>query len=70
MKRKEVKEQIKALNGKSVEELNVELLAVRKDQFNLRMQAALGQQPKNHLIRAARKSIARIKTITKQKAGV
>ncbi len=57
------------LRAKSADELKAEVLAVRKEQFNLRMQAALGQSPKSHLVRAARKKIARIKTLLTQKAG-
>ncbi|MEW6728544.1 MAG: 50S ribosomal protein L29, partial [Pseudomonadota bacterium] len=34
---------VKELRGKSVDELNQELLALRKEQFNLRMQAGLSQ---------------------------
>ena len=62
------KETLKALRGKNAEELNTELLAIRKEQFNLRMQAALGQQPKGHLVTVARKNIARIKTLMNQQS--
>jgi large subunit ribosomal protein L29 len=54
--------------NKSVEELNQELLALRKEQFNLRMQKKMGQLPKSHLMRKARRDIARIKTVLKEKA--
>ena len=63
------KESLKALRAKSAEELNTELIATRKEQFNLRMQGALGQQPKGHLVTAARKNIARIKTLMNQKVS-
>ncbi len=62
-------ENVKNLRAKSVEELGTELIATRKEQFNLRMQAALGQQPKGHLVTAARKNVARIKTLITQKAS-
>ncbi|CAM3943096.1 50S ribosomal protein L29 [Rheinheimera salexigens] len=57
------------LKNKSVEELNAELLGLLREQFNLRMQLATGQQAQTHLIRQVRRSIARVKTILTQKAG-
>ncbi|MGI5310692.1 50S ribosomal protein L29 [Rheinheimera sp. WS51] len=57
------------LKNKSVEELNAELLSLLREQFNLRMQLATGQQAQTHLIKQVRRSIARVKTILTQKAG-
>jgi large subunit ribosomal protein L29 len=57
------------LREKSVEELNGVLLDRLKEQFKLRMQAATGQLGQTHLLAQARKDIARIKTVLKQKAG-
>ncbi len=51
------------LRGKSVDELNEELLALRREQFNLRMQSATGELTRNHEHRRVRKDIARVKTI-------
>ncbi len=51
------------LRGKSVDELNEELLALRREQFNLRMQRATGELTRNHEHRRVRKDIARVKTI-------
>jgi large subunit ribosomal protein L29 len=56
----------KDLRGKSVTELKDELAALRKEQFNLRMQGALGQLSQSHLVRDVRKKIARVKTIVQQ----
>jgi len=53
----------KDLREKSVEELNEELLALRKEQFNLRMQNATGELTQNHQHRQVRKDIARVKTV-------
>jgi large subunit ribosomal protein L29 len=53
----------KELRGKSVEELNEELLALRREQFNLRMQKATGELAQNHEHRRVRKDIARVKTV-------
>lgn len=57
------------LREMTVEQLQEELLNVRKEQFNLRIQRASGQSPKPHLFNQARKTIARIKTIICEKAG-
>ena len=59
-------EYTKGLRGKDAGQMQEELLSLRKEQFNLRMQAALGQQPKSHLVRNARKNIARVKTLLTQ----
>jgi len=53
----------KELRGKSAEELNEELLALRREQFNLRMQMATGELTQNHEHRRVRKDIARVKTV-------
>ena len=51
------------LRKKSVEELNEELIALRREQFNLRMQKAAGELNQNHQHGQVRKDIARVKTI-------
>ncbi|CAK0747383.1 50S ribosomal subunit protein L29 [Gammaproteobacteria bacterium] len=56
------------LRQKGVEELNAELLALLREQFNLRMQRASSQQfTKNHQFQAVRCSIARVKTVLNEK---
>ena len=52
---------------KSEAELNEELLNLRKEQFNLRMQRGAGQLSKPHLFNITRKDIARVKTILVEK---
>ena len=52
------------------EELQTELLSLRKDQFTLRMKKANGSLDKFHLIAKVRKDIARIKTRLTEKGGV
>lgn len=59
----------KNLKGKTVAELNEELMGLLREQFNLRMQRGSGQLSKPHQLRAARRNIARIKTELTQKAG-
>jgi len=51
------------LRNKSVDELNAELLELRREQFNLRMQQATGELTHNHQHRRVRKDIARVKTV-------
>ena len=51
------------LRKKSIDELNEELVALRREQFNLRMQHATGEQTHNHEHGRVRKDIARVKTI-------
>ncbi len=51
------------LRSKSVEELNEELVALRREQFNLRMQQATGELAQVHQHGRVRKDIARVKTV-------
>jgi len=55
------------LRDKTPEELNEELLRLRKEQFHLRMQKASGQLGQTHLLVEARRDIARIKTVIQEK---
>jgi large subunit ribosomal protein L29 len=55
--------EVSELRNKSVEELNEELLELRREQFNLRMQQATGELTQNHQHSRVRKDIARIKTV-------
>jgi large subunit ribosomal protein L29 len=55
--------QASELRNKSVEELSQELLELRREQFNLRMQSATGELTQNHQHRRVKKDIARVKTI-------
>lgn len=52
----------------SADELKTELMALLKEQFNLRMQKGGGQAVKPHLLKQARRNIARIKTILTEKS--
>jgi large subunit ribosomal protein L29 len=51
------------LRTKSVQELTDELVALRREQFNLRMQHATGELTHNHEHGRVRKDIARVKTV-------
>lgn len=51
------------LRSKSEEELVDELVALRREQFNLRMQQATGELAQVHQHSRVRKDIARVKTV-------
>ncbi len=46
-----------------------QLLQLKKEQFNLRFQAATGQMEKTHRVQEVRRDIARIKTVMRAKAA-
>ena len=50
------------------DELTDSLLSLKKEQFNLRFQAATSQLEKTHRVGEVRKDIARIKTVLRAKA--
>ena len=58
---------VSELKEKSVSELETMLIDLRKSQFELRMQLATGQLSKNHMIKATRRDVARVKTIINEK---
>ena len=51
------------LKAKSTDELFEELVNLRPEQFNLRMQQATGQMARPDQYRKVRKNIARVKTV-------
>ena len=55
------------LRSKDVTELEQELLELRREQFNLRMQMGGGQAPRPDQFSKVRKDIARIKTVMNEK---
>jgi len=54
------------LRKKDAAELTEELLSLRKEQFNLRMQQAMGQLARSDQYRRVRKDIARTKTVMRE----
>ncbi|HUN43722.1 MAG TPA: 50S ribosomal protein L29 [Acetobacteraceae bacterium] len=60
------------IRAKTPDELNDMVLSLRKEQFNLRIQRAMGQQEGVARVRQVRRSIARVKTIQaeRQRAAV
>jgi len=58
------------LRGKSEKELREELLALRREQFNLRMQRGVNPDAvRNDQITRVRKNIARVKTVMNENRG-
>ena len=51
------------IRAKTADELQAQLLDLRKEQFNLRFQRATGQLEATGRIRVVRRDIAKIKTI-------
>ena len=60
---------VEELKTKSAAELNEELVAAKKELFNLRFQNATNQLENTSRIKEVRKNIARIKTVIAQKAN-
>lgn len=60
---------VRELRESNDEELREELIRLTKEQFNLRMQKANGQLGQTHLIREARREIARVKTVLVEKVS-
>ena len=59
---------VEELKGKSIEELNQELVSAKKELFNLRFQNATNQLDNTARIKDVRKNIARIQTVITEKA--
>ncbi len=56
-----------ALKRKTASELKEQLIALRREGFNLRFRQAQGQLEASHAVRVARRQIARIKTLLAQR---
>jgi large subunit ribosomal protein L29 len=57
------------VRGLTADQLADRLLDLKREQFNLRFQAATGQMEKSHRVNEVRKDIARIKTVLRQTAA-
>ena len=60
---------VEDLKAKSVAELNEELVAAKKELFNLRFQNATNQLDNTSRIKEVRKNIARIQTVITEKGN-
>ena len=58
-----------ALRAKTPDELKTQLVELKKEQFNLRFQAASGQVENPSRARVVRREIARVKTVLGQQAS-
>ncbi|MCB1442938.1 MAG: 50S ribosomal protein L29 [Methyloceanibacter sp.] len=58
------------VNDMTIDQLNDELVKLKKEQFNLRFQAASGQLENTARVRQVRRDIARVQTIARQKSAV
>ena len=63
------KEYLSELRAKSVQELNEDLVAAKKELFNLRFQNATNQLDNTGRIKEVRKNIARIQTVITEQAN-
>ena len=61
---------VEELKAKTAAELNEELVAAKKELFNLRFQNATNQLDNTSRIKEVRKNIARIQTVITEKARV
>ena len=59
---------VEELRAKSASELNEELVAAKKELFNLRFQNATNQLDNTSRIKEVRKNIARIQTVITEKS--
>ena len=57
------------LRGKTPDQLRDELVALKKEAFNLRFQQATGQMENTSRMRQVRRSVARVNTILNQKVA-
>ena len=64
-----IKTFVEDLKVKSAAELNEELVAAKKELFNLRFQNATNQLDNTSRIKEVRKNIARIQTVITEKAN-
>ena len=58
---------VEDVRAKNDGELETELLALKKEQFNLRFQRATGQLENSARVRSVRRDIARVKTVLNQR---
>ncbi|MEO1711556.1 MAG: 50S ribosomal protein L29 [Pseudomonadota bacterium] len=57
------------LRTKTDDQLTVELTELKREQYNLRFQAATNQMEKSHRVKEVRRHIAQIKTLQNERAA-
>jgi large subunit ribosomal protein L29 len=63
------KQRLSDIKTMTEDQLNDEVLKLKKEQFNLRFQRATGQLENTARVRVIRRDIARIKTVAAQKSA-
>ena len=61
---------IEDLRPKTTDELETELVKLRKEHLSLRMQRASEHLPQTHLLGETKRDIARVKTLIREKQDV
>ena len=61
--------ELKELRSQSAQDLAEQLVELRREQFNLRMQKGSGQQKQTHHFQRVKREIAQIKTVLGEKAA-
>jgi large subunit ribosomal protein L29 len=67
MKHKDVQKGLSEFRSSDAAKVKEELLALKKEQFNLRFQQATGQMEKTSRVREVRRQIARAQTVLREK---
>ena len=62
-------QRVSDLKAMTADQLQDELLNLKKEQFNLRFQRATGQLENTGRVREVRRDIARVKTLSRQKTA-
>ena len=62
--------ELKELRKQSAQDLGEQLLELRREQFNLRMQKGAGQQTQTHHFKRVRRDIAQIKMLLGQDQSI
>ncbi len=60
---------IEDIRAMSLDQMDDEVLKLKKERFNLRFQKATGQLENTSRVRTVRRTIAKIKTVQRQKAA-
>jgi large subunit ribosomal protein L29 len=58
------------IKAMTIDQIDDEVLKLKKEQFNLRFQRATGQLENTSRVREVRRDVARLKTIAKNKRSV
>ncbi|MBX9747365.1 MAG: 50S ribosomal protein L29 [Hyphomonadaceae bacterium] len=68
MKLRDIRKELGELRGSDAAKVGEELVAMKKEQFNLRFQQATGQLEKSSRMRDVRRMVARAKTVLREKS--